>query len=96
VDGRLRGSNPQPVTFGLFGVYAASRINSNLKGSTKQFGCLQAPATKPSSFQRLTRSLRLRQPSKRRPLRHFANGKRPQVIQIAGREMLSCQSTGGP
>ena len=26
-------------------VYAASRISSNLKGSTKQFGWLQAPAT---------------------------------------------------
>ena len=26
--------------------YAASRISSNLKGSTKQFGWLQAPATK--------------------------------------------------
>jgi hypothetical protein len=25
--------------------YAASRISSNLKGSTKQFGWLQAPAT---------------------------------------------------
>jgi hypothetical protein len=31
--------------------YAASRISSNLKGSTKQFGWLQAPATK--RFKRL-------------------------------------------
>ena len=50
MDGRLRGSNPQPVTFGLLGVYAASRINSNLKGSTKQFGWLRASATKFSSL----------------------------------------------
>ena len=28
--------------------YAASRISSNLKGTTKQFGCLQAPATNPN------------------------------------------------
>jgi hypothetical protein len=28
--------------------YAASRISSTLKGSTKQFGWLQAPATKTS------------------------------------------------
>jgi hypothetical protein len=28
--------------------YAASRISSTLKGSTKQFGWLQAPATKKS------------------------------------------------
>jgi hypothetical protein len=48
VDGRLRGSDPQPVTFGLLGVYAANRINSNLKGNTKQFGWLQAPATQNS------------------------------------------------
>ena len=33
----------------LLGVYAASRINPNLKGSTKQFGSLQASATKTSS-----------------------------------------------
>jgi len=30
--------------------YAASRISSNLKGSTKQFGWLQAAATKLSSI----------------------------------------------
>jgi hypothetical protein len=34
------------------GVYAARRISSNLKGSTKQFGWLQAPAT--SKFFRFT------------------------------------------
>jgi hypothetical protein len=28
--------------------YAASRISSNLKGTTKQFGWFQAPATKKS------------------------------------------------
>ena len=33
------------MTFDLLGVYATSRISSNLKGSTKQFGWLQAPAT---------------------------------------------------
>jgi hypothetical protein len=44
----LHGSNRQPMTFDLDVVYAASRINSNLKGSTKQFGWLQAPATKKS------------------------------------------------
>jgi hypothetical protein len=30
--------------------YAASRISSNLKGTTKQFGWLQAAATKDSSL----------------------------------------------
>jgi hypothetical protein len=30
--------------------YAASRISSTLKGSTKQFGWLQAPATKSKMF----------------------------------------------
>jgi hypothetical protein len=33
-------------------VYAASRISSNLKGSTKQFGWLQAPATNISFLSR--------------------------------------------
>jgi hypothetical protein len=42
--GRLPGSNRQPMTF--HASYAASRISSNLKGSTKQFGWLQASATK--------------------------------------------------
>ncbi len=35
--------------FDLARPYPASRISSNLKGSTKQFGRLQAPATTPSS-----------------------------------------------
>jgi len=35
------GSNRQPMTF--HASYAASRISSNLKDSTKQFGWLQAP-----------------------------------------------------
>jgi hypothetical protein len=39
----LHGNNRQPMT--SHAVYAASRISSNLKGSTKQLGWLQAPAT---------------------------------------------------
>ena len=39
----LYGSNRQRMT--LHAGYAASRISSNLKGSTKQFGWLQALAT---------------------------------------------------
>ena len=31
----------------LYPGYAATRISSNLNGSTKQFGWLQAPATNP-------------------------------------------------
>src|SRR3984885_9434987 len=47
MDSRLYGSNRQPMTFDLARAgYAASRISSTLKGSTKQFGWLQAPATK--------------------------------------------------
>jgi hypothetical protein len=38
----------QSATCDLLGVYAASRISSNLKGSTKQFGWLQAAATEDS------------------------------------------------
>jgi hypothetical protein len=38
---------------GLRSGYAASRISSNLKGSTKQFGWLQAPATILNAVKRL-------------------------------------------
>jgi hypothetical protein len=45
------------VTVDLRGAaYAASRINSPLKGSTKQFGWLQAPATKKSFLSRISAS----------------------------------------
>ena len=44
LDGRLPGRDRQPMT--LHAGYAASRISSKLRGSTKQFGRLQAPATK--------------------------------------------------
>ena len=37
--------------------YATSRINSNLKGSTKQFGWLQASATKLSSLSIISQTL---------------------------------------
>jgi len=37
-------NNPQPMT--LHAGYAPSRISSKLNGSTKQFGWLQASATK--------------------------------------------------
>jgi hypothetical protein len=43
--GQLHGSNRDPLTLTSHVVYAASRISSNLKGSTKQFGRLQAFAT---------------------------------------------------
>src|SRR6267378_1145549 len=49
-DGRLHGSNRQPITLIARAAYAASRISSNLKGTTKQFGWLQASATKVSSL----------------------------------------------
>ena len=39
--GSTTGNRP-PITFAP---YAAGRINSNLKASSKQFGWLQAPAT---------------------------------------------------
>src|SRR5712671_574982 len=46
-SGRYRqrhGSNRQPMTFDLArAAYAASRISSNLKGSTKQFGWSRQP-----------------------------------------------------
>src|SRR5882724_4749834 len=45
-DGRLHGSNRQPITLIARAAYAASRISSTLKGTTKQFGWLQASATK--------------------------------------------------
>src|ERR1700730_15729171 len=44
MDGRLHRSNRHPMT--LHPGYAATRISSNLNGSTKQFGWLQASATR--------------------------------------------------
>jgi len=43
-NSRLHRSNRHPMTF--HPGYAATRISSNLNGSTKQFGWLQAIATK--------------------------------------------------
>jgi hypothetical protein len=40
---RLHPSNRQPMPLTSHAAYAASRISSNLKGSTKEFGRLQAP-----------------------------------------------------
>src|SRR3977135_3905852 len=46
------------MTFDLArAAYAASQISSNLKGSTKQFGWLQAPATKISFLSAILRTL---------------------------------------
>ena len=42
---RLYGGNCQSMTLTSHAAYAASRISSNLRASTKQFGWLQAPAT---------------------------------------------------
>jgi len=47
MDCRLLGSNRDPLTF--HNGYAARRISSNLKGSTKEVGWLQASTTKFSS-----------------------------------------------
>ena len=48
--------------------YAASRISSTLKGSTKQFGWLQAPATKlllPKELRRTPQPSELCDPKRR-------------------------------
>jgi len=46
LNSRVVGYRKQLPHITLHAGYAASRISSNLRGSTKQFGWLQAPATK--------------------------------------------------
>jgi hypothetical protein len=109
-DAGLRSSivrNPEGIA-NLHTGYAASQISSSLKGSTKQFGWLQAPATKtifpinnfrePCNHPNLYAAARIRENLRLDSSYCLTTGRACRDLggRVAGTQVTSAKRTSGP